>query len=413
MIRTCIELMKNIGAKMLNPFSIYKSVSSYFSSSCYSCLNTSWFINLMFLISFLFAGFTANSQNAYTFFESYQPFEQNAKGKFSFYFDNVSFFKNNEYKGNIADGYTLTGAWIRPKLSYYPDDKVRVELGGNVLKYNGREDYDNLLPWFNVQYQPFKALSLILGNLDNNRNHNLIEPLLDPERYLTAKPEAGLQVKYNSPRFSLDTWIDWQRFIEKGDPFQEQFAFGAFAALKIIDKNKSEFSFPLTLYGRHMGGEINNSTEPAHSYITITPGLSFKRTLSGQILQSWDINSYYLRCTFPEDKSFFGKSSGWGFYANGGIETHFGGLLLAYWHGHDFYTPQGGILYQNLSLIGNGLVPDNELFNLKYHLDKEIFPSAHLGFMLDLYYDTISKVSMNSEGLYLVINFGVPLKKAK
>ncbi len=70
---------------------------------------------LILLSLFWINGF---SQNAYTFFESYQPFELNAKGKLDFVFDNATFFKNNEYKGNIADGYTLTGAWIRPKLAY-------------------------------------------------------------------------------------------------------------------------------------------------------------------------------------------------------------------------------------------------------------------------------------------------------
>ena len=82
-------------------------------------------------------------------------------------------------------------------------------------------------------------------------------------------------------------------------------------------------------------------------------------------------------------------------------------------NGHYFYTPQGGNIYQNLSQTENGLVPDNELYNLKYHFDKEIFPSTHLGFVIDFYYDTINRVSMNSEGIYLVINFGISLKKAK
>ena len=94
-------------------------------------------------------------------------------------------------------------------------------------------------------------------------NHDLIEPLLEPERFLTAKPETGLQVKYNGIRFTTDAWIDWQQFIESGDPFQERFAFGAAANLKIIDKNNSELSIPITFYGQHRGGEINNSSEPA------------------------------------------------------------------------------------------------------------------------------------------------------
>ena len=358
-------------------------------------------------------GLPVFSQNAYPFFESYQSFKQNAKGELSFNFDNATFFKNNEYAGKIVKGYTLPGAWIRPKLKYYPDDKLRVELGGNVLKYNGREEYYNLTPWFSIIYQPIQRLSLIMGNLNNDRNHDLIEPLLEPERFLTAKPEAGFQLKYNAPRFTTDIWIDWQQFIVKGDPFEERFAFGAVAKLKLIDKNNSELSFPLTFYGLHEGGEINNSEGSAHSFITVTPGLCFKRKISDRTIKEWSLNSYYSLATYPIDNAFYNQSSGWGFYANGNIDTRLGVLTAAYWHGYNFYTPQGGNVYQNLSQIGNGLIGDNELLNLKYHFVKEIFPSTHFGFMLDLYYDTINKVSMNSEGLYLVVNFGVPLKKIK
>jgi hypothetical protein len=375
-------------------------------------MNGCRYIKLALFLFVLIIGSPSFSQNAYSFFESYQTFKHNAKGELSFQFDNATFFKNNEYAGNIADGYTLTGAWIRPKLTYYPDDKLRVELGGNILKYNGKGDY-TVTPWFNVHYQPIQGLSIILGNLDNDRNHNLIEPLLEPERYLTAKPEAGLQVKYDAPRFSADAWIDWQQFIESGDPFQERFIFGAAGCWKIIDKYDAELSIPITFYGQHNGGEINNSNELAHTFTTITPGACFLQKLSNRFLKSWNLNSYYSLCTFPEDNSFFSQSSGWGFYASGGIDTRLGGVQAAYWHGHYFYTPQGGNIYQNFSQTGNGLVPDNELFNLKYHLDKEIFPSTHFGFMVDYYYDTINKVSMNSEGIYLVINFGIPLAKVK
>jgi len=435
-----LNLMKNICSKMLNPYRVKSLPRNSPLSTGFTCgyshLTTSWlplinhyylniielkidmkiFQNLKWLLLFiiLVSSSPVFSQNTYTFFESFQAFKPNAKGELSFNFDNATFFRNNEYTGKIVDGYTLPGAWIRPKLEYYPDDKLRVELGGNVLKYNGREEYYNLTPWFSVIYQPTQRLSLIMGNLNNDSNHDLIEPLLEPERFLTAKPEAGFQVKYNAPKFTTDIWFDWQQFIIQGDPFQERFVFGARTNLKIFDKNNSELAFPMTFYGQHQGGEITNSSLGlAHSYITMTPGLTFNRRVSDKTIKGWSLNAYYSLSTFPMDKSFYNKSNGWGFYANGNIDTRLGGLTLAYWHGHDYYTPQGGNIYQNLSQLGNGLIPNNELVNLKYHFDKEIFPSTHFGFMLDYYYDTINKTQSNAEGLYLVINFGIPLKKVR
>lgn len=391
-----------------------KHIYSYTKMNLKFVMKKSQNIKWLLLFFILIIRSPLYSQNEYTFFETFQTFKENAKGELSFNFDNTTFFRNDEYSGNIVTGMTLPGAWIRPKLEYYPDDKLRVELGGNVLKYNGREEYYNLTPWFSVIYQPIPRLTLIMGNLNNDRNHDLIEPLLEPERFLTAKPEAGFQVKYNAPKFTTDIWFDWQQFIVQGDPFQERFVFGARTNLKIIDVNNSEFAFPMTFYGQHSGGEITSSTVGlAHSYITMTPGLTFKRKISDNTFKSWSLNSFYSLSTFPLDKSFYNILSGWGFYAFGNLETQLGGLTLAYWHGHNFYTPQGGNLFQNLSQLGNGLITNNDLINVKYHFDKEIFPSTHFGFMLDYYYDPVNHIPSNAEGLYLIINFGIPLKKAK
>lgn len=352
-------------------------------------------------------------QNEYTIFKYYEPFRPDSTGNLYFALDNVNFFKNNEYKGDIAIGYTLTGAWLRPKVVFYPDAKLRMELGGNVLKYNGRDEYYNLLPWFNVHYQPTEKISLILGNLNSDRNHNLPEFLADPEMFLTSKSEAGLQAKYNSKHFSADLWIDWQSFIVEGDPFKERFAFGTVAKWKILENDNTSLSFPLAFYGLHQGGEIDAAPGLAKSYITVTPGLSYKKKISKNFIKEYNLNANYSLSTYPIENFEPAESKGWGFYATSNIDTRFGGLTLAYWHGHKFYTPQGGILYQNASHTGTTMIPENELINLKYHYFHEIMPNTFFGFVFDYYYDTINKQTMNTEGLYLIVNFGVLTRRAK
>lgn len=366
------------------------------------------------LILFLFTGsLTATGQNDYRIFRYYEPFNPDSTGSFFIAVDNVNFFKNNEYKGDITTGYTLTGAWLRPKLVYYPDKKLRMEFGGNVLRYNGRDEYHHLLPWFNVQFQPNEKISLILGNLNANQNHNLPEPIADPERFLNAKPEAGLQIMYKSRNFTTDLWIDWQQFILKGDPFKEQFAFGTRTSWKILENGNYSLSVPIAFYGWHQGGEIDIAPGLAKSYISITPGLSWVKKISGKTFREWGFNAHYSLSTYPEDGIIFKESKGWGFYANSSIDTRFGGLTVAYWHGHEFYAPQGGPLYQNLSYSGTQMIPENKLLNLKYHFDHEIMPQTFFGFMFDYYYDTINMQTMNSAALYLVVNFGVIPKMRK
>lgn len=406
---------------MLNPFRVHgcgNSSSTGFRPGLFMFDHFVVFIQHKFsliktilITYFLTIGSIGFSQNAYTFFESYQPFEFNSGGKLNFQFDNATFFKNNEYTNSIIDGYTLTGAWIRPKLVYYPDNKLRVELGGNVLKYNGRDDYFNLQPWFSVQYQPLENLSLIMGNLNNNQNHRLPEPLREPELFLTAKPEAGFQVKYLNKIVDLDAWIDWQKFILSGDNFKEHFEFGLRSEFKLYQSERNRISLPFYVTASHTGGEIDTNPALARSFLSITPAISFNHNFTGAFLKSIGTNDYFSLSTVPENDPVF-KEKGRGAYLTAYLSSRFGVLTASYWHGHHYYVPQGGYLFQNYSLITNSLMTDNEILGLKYHLDKEIFPTTHFGFMLDLYYDTINKKSMNSAGLYLIVNFGLPLKKS-
>jgi hypothetical protein len=369
---------------------------------------------ISFVIGLLFlTNFTTIGQNDYQLFKFYEPYKYDSIRNFYVAVDNVNFFKNNEYKSEFATGYTLTGAWLRPKIVYYPDKKLRMELGGNVLKYNGRDEYYHLSPWFNVHYQPTEKISFILGNLNSDQNHNLPEFLADPEKFLTSKPEAGFQARYNSQRFTADLWIDWQQFIVNGDPFKERFAFGAVANWKIFEKDLSNLSFPLAFYGMHQGGEIDNAPGLAKSFITVTPGLSFNKKVSSKMLKSWSLNSNYSISTYPNDDSFFNASKGWGFYASGAIESRLGGFTLAYWRGHQYYTPQGASLYQNLSTSGTRMITENKLLNLKYHYCHEIFTDTFFGFVFDYYYDTINKRTLNSEALYLIVNLGILKSRLK
>ena len=361
----------------------------------------------------LLATLQAAGQNDYSFFRYDEPFRPDSTGNFYLALDNVNFFKNNEYKGELATGYTLTGAWIRPKLVYYPDSKLRVEFGGNVLKYNGRDEYYHLSPWFNVHYQPTDKIAIILGNINADQNHRLPEYLFDPERFLTARPEAGLQARYNSRRLTADLWIDWQQFIVKGDPIKERFAFGALLNWNILEKDRSSLSFPVAFYGLHQGGEIDAAPGLAESYITVTPGLSFKKTISDKIFRAWSLNTNFSLSTYPKDDLIFKEAKGWGVYVNGGIDTRLGGATIAYWHGHQFYTPQGGRVFQNLSLTNTQMIPENELLNFKYHFCQPIMPETFFGFVFDYYYDTLNKHTMNCAALYLIVNFGVTPKRLK
>ena len=353
-----------------------------------------------------------SAQNDYSFFRYTEPYLPDTTGNIYFALDNTNFFKNNEYKGTIATGATILGAWFRPKAVYYPTSQLRLELGIHILKYTGRTDYENISPWFTVRYHPTPAITLIMGNLDQDENHLLPEPVYDPQRFYTDKPQGGIQVKYETEKLYSDMWINWRQMILPGDPFQEKFSFGVMNKWTPMEKATNRLSFPLSFFGTHAGGQINSEPSRVRTYISVSPGVMFNHKTGGQFLTDIGTNNNLFITTGPKNDTISPFSKGYAVLLTGYANTKLGDVTAAYWRAHDFYAPFGGILYQNVSSRHPGVsVSERELINLKYHFDKSITSQTHLGFMFDLYWDTIEKKSMNAAGLYLVVNFGVSPKK--
>ena len=57
--------------------------------------------------------------------------------------ESISFFRNNEFPSPLADGYSLPGLWVQPKLTYMPLKQIKVELGLQALIFNGTNRYPN------------------------------------------------------------------------------------------------------------------------------------------------------------------------------------------------------------------------------------------------------------------------------
>lgn len=337
-------------------------------------------------------------------FVSDEPFAPAATGHFLVAVDNLNFFKNNEYKSKYVDGYTLTGAWLRPKLLYYPDKRLRLELGGQVLSYNGRTDYQ-LFPWFAAVYKPTRQLTLRMGSLDNDRNHGLPEPLFDGEHFLNSRPEAGVQVKMENRKLKADLWIDWQQMIFKGDPYKERFVFGAVVEPTLFRDEQVQLSLPVTFSGQHEGGEIDMAPGLARTHIAVSEGIRFVRRLDGTIIKSWLAEGSLLQSTYPEGETALPARKGSAWYLRAGLTSGYGNLTAGYWQGTRFFTPLGMPLFQNGAIGQPVAVGENRLWTVSYLYDRKIFNQSHFGFVFDLFYNSVTRKPSNSAALYLMINF--------
>ena len=190
--------------------------------------------------------------------------------------ESISFFRDNEFSSRLADGYSLPGLWVQPKLTYMPIRQIKLELGLQALIFNGANRYPNyvyhdialwkgnqytkgmhVLPWFRAQAD-FRRVSIVLGNIYGGQNHGLIEPLFNPETNLTQDPEMGLQILWDRPHLHADIWLNWQSYIFREDTHQEAFTVGMNWRTIFNSLDSSlHWYLPVQLVAQHRGGEQN------------------------------------------------------------------------------------------------------------------------------------------------------------
>lgn len=197
----------------------------------------------------------------------------------------LAFFKNNEFGGDQATGYSLPGFWLQPRLTYQPLDAIRLEAGFHASVYDGANRYPcfayhDIAQWKGSQYQrgahilPFfraqaklRNMNFVLGDIYGGANHGVVEPLMNPEVNLTQDPEMGFQLLYDLPRYHLDAWINWQSFIFRKDTHQEAFTVGFSQRISLNPHPSSlnpqpsslNLNLPIDVLIQHRGGEIDDT----------------------------------------------------------------------------------------------------------------------------------------------------------
>ena len=235
-------------------------------------------------------------------------------------------------------GYTLPGAWVNPKLSYIPLPNIKFEAGAYMLWYSGAYKYPNyayqdiahwkgkhyqngihLLPFFRGQIN-IGNFNFVLGDIYGGSSHRLILPLYNPELDLTSDPESGFQVIYDTPRFHLDTWINWQSFIFESDTHQESFIAGATSEFKFnAPESRWHWYMPVQMVVQHRGGEIDDTDTGVETFMNGALGVGVVWNVNQGKLRrlSWEMDAlgYYQQAgkLWPFDR-------GWGWYTKVGAD---------------------------------------------------------------------------------------------
>lgn len=339
-------------------------------------------------------------------FKSDYYIDPEKKGQLSVELDNISFFKDNEYTGTIMKGYSLPGLWIQPKVVFYPLANIKLEAGAHLLRYWGATKYPSLayqdiakwkgnqfqhgfhaVPFFRAQMALSDHVNIVLGDIYGGANHDLIEPLYNPELNLTADPEAGLQLLFDSRRFDLDAWVNWESFIFNGDTHQEAFTVGLSSRYKMNDpESRFHFYMPLQALVQHRGGEID--TIYSNSVQTLMNGAigagavwNTGNPIFRNVNLEFDVAGYYQQAgvIWPYDK-------GTGFYVRASADIYDFRVKSSYWNSHKFISMFGSPFYGAVSTAREGVTYDGQsLVYLGFEYSRSFGKGFSMGVDVDIF----------------------------
>ena len=386
----------------------------------YMMKNRGGVMRLLFMVGCLLGCFSATeAQIVERVYKTDYHIDSTKVKELSVELDNISFFKDNEYTGNFTKGYSLPGLWLQPKAVFYPLANIKLEAGLHMLIYHGANKYPSMsykdiavwkgnqyqkgvhiLPYFRAQMALSDHVNIVLGNLYGASNHNLIEPLYNPELNMTCDPEAGLQLLYDSRHFDLDVWVNWESFIFREDVHKEAFTVGLSSRLKYNDP-KSDFHFytPMQALAQHRGGEIDtiftNSVQTLMNGAIGVGGVwNANRGVLKNINVELDMAGYYQQAG-----SIWPFDSGYGLYARASADIYDFRVKTSYWRCDQFISMFGSPFYGAVSTCEEGMTfdrPQLVYFGVEY--SREFAKYFSIGVDVDLFMH-LSGNSMDSQGV--------------
>lgn len=359
---------------------------------------------------FLLVLFSAKAQIDNQPFYDINKLQASDSNKLWFDINALGFNKNNEYFNDIADGYTLFGYQLAPLITYQPLKNFAFTGGAYFRKDFGTNGFQEIEPIVRFTYHK-DSLQLIFGTLNGALAHRLIEPLYDFDRSLMDPLENGLQVRYFKKSWFADFWIDWQRMIYEGDPFQEE-VLGGLSLEKEFKIDKVSLFIPLQLLMYHEGGQIDTDPDPLETFWNSAIGLRLQGTPKRNI-KRWQTSMYYLYYKDMSNQKLQAFDDGQGFYANASFTTNFDlQVMLSYWKGEDFISIVGGQLYPSTSSVfkrPDRIERDRELMILRFSHNIHVFKGIYVVSRFEPFYDLRNETFEFSHGLYINYRQKIPL----
>lgn len=334
-----------------------------------------------------------------------QRFWFDSTQKLTFRIHSLGFVRNNEYFSPIADGYTLFGYQLNPRIAYRSAPNVVLEAGVFFQKDFGQDRITQLAPTATVKFS-HRNWNYLFGTLEGSVSHRLIEPLYNIERLLRQRIENGLQINHLTDRLFFDFWISYLQNTLPGYTRQEHFWGGISAEPQLGKRSRKSgwaLSIPVQLTVFHAGGQNINSALPVRTAVNAAGSLSLTwRNGADHFFRSARLDPYFVGYTENAAKPY----SGGAFYPN--LTFHLKPLtvLFSYWNGNHYRAELGGDLYQSYTRRYNSTdqEPHRKLLIVRFLKDIKITDGLGVTVRFEPHYDFVNHLFEHSEGIYVWFN---------
>jgi len=249
---------------------------------------------------------------------------------FRFYGDDT------EFGGPYRDGQTILGGQL---LSYFEipvGERVTILAGGYAdVRSGGDDDPNDSEPILSFRYKTGERSKFILGTLETENRHGLIDPIEISTLELTRPVESGLQYLAAGDDWSLDGFINWQR--ENTPEHREAFDYG-FVGLWGLGAG---FGAEAQVHGFHVGGQLYSAGEEVYNNAVFAPGLRWERKLP--FVGDSRVRAMYLLSKTTEDDTHPDRpTEGDAVWLELSVRPWERTRLFAVlWQGTDFYAAEG------------------------------------------------------------------------
>jgi hypothetical protein len=224
-----------------------------------------------------------------------------------------------------------------------------------------------------------------------------------------------LQFIINTSHIKSDIWVNWERFILKDDPYQEEFTFGTSSVFNFLNGGNTDIEIPLQTLITHKGGQIDQSPLPVQTMLNAMSGLVTKQFWLYRNSLTCDLLGFYYKGLsmpdYPQPNSQIYKE-GWALY--GKLKYQYKDLELGagLWYANKFIAPRGEALFQCVSNIDPAYSQDiRRLITAKIKYNTMLGSQFRMNLIGEYYWDYENSIHDFSLGFYLSVDEKFLLKK--